>query len=223
MVRLYLEGRGADLLHEEGLRVVVGPHPPLFHHHHPLRAEVLLPEDEVLHPVRFEIEAHLDPVGAQVLEIGRVIVGGEGVVVAAVLLDDPRKILGTDLGSPFEHHVLEHVGQAGLTPGFVPGPHPVPYLEGDNRRLVVLEEENLEAVGKGRLDDLIPHSRSAFREDEKDRKTEEHPRDHRAPFRLIPHVPSPLGPPLRGRDQDLPLPPALPIFMLQLFSKNGGL
>ncbi len=54
VVGLDYEGGGIKLLAQHGLRVVVSPHPPLFHDNGPLRLEVLLAEDEVFHPVRFE-------------------------------------------------------------------------------------------------------------------------------------------------------------------------
>ena len=88
------------LLPEHGLRVVVSPHPPLFHDDGPLRLEVLLAEDEVVVPVRFERYRDGYPVGAHILEIGRVIMRSEGVIVAPVLRDDAGELFGSVFSVP---------------------------------------------------------------------------------------------------------------------------
>jgi hypothetical protein len=47
--------------------------------------------------------------------------------------------------------VLEHVGEPRFAWNLVATPDAVPDLEGDHRRLVILEEEDTKAVGEGFL------------------------------------------------------------------------
>jgi hypothetical protein len=73
---------------QSGLRVVVGAQPALFHHHHTLGLKVLLPEHQVLHAIRFQLEGYPHLIGAELFKIGGKVVRRKGVVLAAVLLND---------------------------------------------------------------------------------------------------------------------------------------
>ena len=140
---------------DHGLRgVVLVPHAALFLHHVAFGQEVLGVQKEVLHAVRLEVHGDLEAVGREVLEVRRVVLAREGVVIAAVPLHDLGELLGTVFLRPLEHHVLQEMRHAGLAEPFVPRPDPVPDLEGDHRRLVLFLEQDLQTVGQDRLRDL---------------------------------------------------------------------
>ena len=109
--------------------------------------DVELPHDAVLHAVRLHIHRHLGLIRAEILEVGGVVTRCKRVVIPAMLLDDPGKLLGADLLSPFKHHVLEHVGKTGFARFFISGTHAVPDLECEQRGLVVFEKDYLQTVG----------------------------------------------------------------------------
>jgi hypothetical protein len=106
-------------------------------------------EQEMRHPVRFELHGDLDPIGCDVLEIDRLVAHGECVVVPPVAADGLAEGLGAETRRPLEHHVLEQVRQARLAGDLVPAAHSVPDLEGDEGRLVILQEKNAKPVCEG--------------------------------------------------------------------------
>ena len=73
-----------QLLPEQGHRVIVGALAALLQDHLALSGNILLAEAEIGHPVAFHLHHQLQPVGCDALEIGRVVVAGEGVVLAAI-------------------------------------------------------------------------------------------------------------------------------------------
>ena len=80
--------------------------------------------------------------------IGGDVLGREGVVLAADLLDQARVLLGRHVLRALEHHVLEHVGDAAVADGLVLGARVIEDLHRRDGRLVVGQEEHLEAVGE---------------------------------------------------------------------------
>ena len=54
--------------------------------------------------------------------------------------------------------MLEHMGDPGFSPGLVSGAHTVPDLERDQGRLVVLQQDDLQAIGQDGFKDLIPEA-----------------------------------------------------------------
>jgi hypothetical protein len=65
------------------------------------------------------------------------------------------------------------MGEAGLPRDFVPGAHPIPDLEGDQGRLVVLQQDDLEPVRKNGLKDVVRQTRNGRRRKEKKEKEKE--------------------------------------------------
>jgi hypothetical protein len=51
------------------------------------------------------------------------------------------------------------VGESSLAPFFVPGSHPVPDLEGDQRSFMIFEKDNFKAIGQYGCKHLLLESR----------------------------------------------------------------
>ena len=84
--------------------------------------------------------------------IGGVVLGGEGVVVAADRLDPRRELaFGMGLGA-LEHQVFEEVGDARLARRIVGGADPVPHHVRHDRGAMVGDDDDLEPVGEGEAD-----------------------------------------------------------------------
>ena len=78
-----------------------------------LGVDLLGIEEQVLHAVGFEVDDEVELVGGDVDVVRRHVLRGERVVLAAVLLDEPRELRGPVLRRALEHHVLEEVRDAG--------------------------------------------------------------------------------------------------------------
>ena len=66
-----------------------------------------------------------------------------------------RVILGADGLGPFERHVLEHVRDAGFPARIVHRAGVDVGVEGNDRRLVPLENDEVQAVGEGEFGDAL--------------------------------------------------------------------
>jgi hypothetical protein len=155
-VGMGLEGRGHEGLEELGLGAVLGAHAPLFHHHVDFLGELLRRQDQVGHAVGFQLERQLQPVFPQGLEIGRVVPGGEGVLPAAGGGDALGKFTGGNILRALEHHVLQHMGDAGAAVALIHAAGPVPDLGHHHRRAPVGLDDDPHAVGQGLFDDFGP-------------------------------------------------------------------
>ena len=93
-VGVRLEGEGADLLAEEAARIVLGPRAALLDDDLALGGDLLGIEQEVLHPIGLEVQHEVELVGGDVDEVRGHVLRGEGVVLAAVLLDEPGELRG---------------------------------------------------------------------------------------------------------------------------------
>ncbi len=71
---------------------------------------------------------------------------GEGVLAAAVAVDEVVGGAGREPLGALEHRVLEEVGKAGLAGHFVAGTDLVPQHVGDDRQPVVGHQHRLEAI-----------------------------------------------------------------------------
>ena len=105
------------------------------------------------------------------LEIGRVIAVGEGVVAAAGSGDELVELAGGLPSVSLEHHVLEHVRDAGLAVDFVHAAGAVPDHGHDHRCAAVLLDDDAQAirervlvwVGQGRAEQAAAASNSEER------------------------------------------------------------
>ena len=143
------EGQRGDLLREEPAGIVVRAHPALLEDDLALGGDVARVEEEVVHAVGLEIDHEGEAVRRDVDVVRRDVLAGEGVVPAAVLLDQTRELARPVGRRALEHHVLEEVGEAGAAARLVARAHPVPHLEGGHRTAMVLEEEHAQSVVEG--------------------------------------------------------------------------
>jgi hypothetical protein len=173
----------AALLAEDAAGAVLDHLPALLDHHVALRDRRGRRRREVRHAVRLHRHHEFEAVGRDALEVAGVVVGGEGVVLAAVGAHDPAELaVGERLG-PLEHHVLEEVGETRQPRRIVRGAHPVPHHVGDDRRAVILDHDALEPVREGEGRDpvvetvggcrLLRRDRSQRHEDEGERAGDE--------------------------------------------------
>ena len=172
-----LERDGANFLAEVPARVVLGTGPPLLDDHLALRGDLLGIEEQVLHPVRFEVDHEVQLVGRDVDEVRGDVLRGERVVLAAVFLDEPRELLGPVGRRALEHQVLEEVGDAGRAPLLVARADPIPYLEGHDGAARIFEQEHAQPVVERGGDDAVGGARPRRhdeREDQQEREDDAH-------------------------------------------------
>jgi hypothetical protein len=148
VIGMHLEGLGEEGFGQVRLWIVFGAQSPLLLHHFALELEFLVVQQQAAQPVRFQFEGQLDLVGREVFEIGREILAGEGVVVAAVFFDEARELALGVLRRALEHHVLEHVGEPGAAHHLVARADLVPDLHRDDRRLGGFDQQHFHAVGE---------------------------------------------------------------------------
>ena len=124
--------------------------PLLVLHHAALLVELGLADgaDEMAHAVGLEPEREVERGDGHVVEVvGAVLVGGAVEVGGAGPLERILEFLVVVL-APVEHQVLEEVGEAGASGLLVLGAHVVPDVHRHDRRLVVLVDDQREAVGE---------------------------------------------------------------------------
>ena len=112
------------------------------------RVDRLGEELEVTHALGLELHREADVRGRHGVVIGGDVLGREGVGLPADLLEQARVLLGRDVLRALEHHVLEHVRDAADADVLVLRAHVIEDLHRRDGRLVVGEEEHLEAVGE---------------------------------------------------------------------------
>ena len=88
------------------------------------------------------------------LEIGGVIVAGEGVLLAADLGDELRELALGMRFRAFEHQVFEEMGDARLARRIVGRAVAVPDHMGDDGSAMIGNHDDVEAVGKSEMRDL---------------------------------------------------------------------
>ena len=88
-VRVRLERQRHHLFRREAVRIVLGARAPLLHDDLPLGIDLLGIEEQVSHPVRFDLERLLPAVRRELEPVRRVVGGGERVVPAAERRRDP--------------------------------------------------------------------------------------------------------------------------------------
>ncbi len=126
--------------------LVVGALAALFHHHLQFAAEGFVVDLQVFQALRLQFQGQRQPRRLVLLEIGGEVVAGEGVVAAAEAGHGARKLAGVEPLAALEHHVLEHMGQAGFIGGLINAARLEPDHDGDHRRPVILAYQHVEAV-----------------------------------------------------------------------------
>ena len=103
----------ASICSRKRLRIVVDAHAAFFQHHVAFGLNADIRQIEIGHAVGFELHDELQSVLRDLLVEGRVIVRGEGVVLAAVARDGLRELAARHGRRAAEHHVFEEMRQAG--------------------------------------------------------------------------------------------------------------
>ena len=121
----------------QGARLVIGTQTPFLHHHLYFFGKLFFREDQVVHPVGFQLHRQRQPAFLQLLKICGVVAACERVFAPARRGDTPGKFTAGNLFRPFEHHMLQHMGYAGSPVQLIHTSSLVPDLGDDHRGAVV--------------------------------------------------------------------------------------
>ena len=138
--------RRIELLVKQRRGAVVDAHAALFDDDLALGRDDRVVDDEIGHAVGFELHHQLEPVGGDVLEIGRVVMRGEGVLLAAILRDDAREIARRHRLGAAEHQMLEEMRGARFADDLVGGADLVPDHLRHDRRAMIGDDDDLQPV-----------------------------------------------------------------------------
>ena len=147
-VRVVEIERGHHLLVQARFRVVGDPHVVFLEHDVTLGQHVLVLQDEAGHAVGLELHHAGQLVARHALEIAGVVGRGEGVLVAADLEYGLGELASGMLGGPLEHQVFEKVREPRLAGRLVGGADLVPDHLRHDRRAMVLDHHDLQAVAE---------------------------------------------------------------------------
>ena len=141
-------GERAELLDRLADRIVVDAQALLFFDHAAFGVDRRRKQLELAHALRLELQREAD-----VRRRHRVVIRGhvfarERVDVAADLLEQARVFLGRNVLGALEHHVLEHVRDAADADALFLGSDVIEDLHGGDRRLVIGQEQHVQAVGQ---------------------------------------------------------------------------
>ena len=148
--------RGHDLFGQPRIGAVADAHVVFFQHHVALGQHVFILEDEAGHAVGLELHHGRKLVARHALEVGGVVGGGEGVLVAADPRDELREFSRRMLGGALEHQVFEKMREAGFPRRLVGGADLVPDHLGDDGRAPVGNDHDLKAVAEGECRRPLP-------------------------------------------------------------------
>ncbi len=149
-----LEGNGIHCFKKQGLRLIVGAQPALFHDDPDLLLEFLGGQRQMAHAISLQRHHFLQPVRRHLLEIGRVITAGEGIVAATGRSDKAIELARPDLRRTLEHHVFQHMGNAGGAVALVHRAGAVPDHVRCRRCATVLLDDDAQAVGQPVLEGI---------------------------------------------------------------------
>ncbi len=121
--------------------------PALVQHHVALVRELGLGQrrQQVAHAVRLHPQPKLERTGRQHFPVVGPVGVGRSVERGAGTLQR-LEVAMVVMRGPFEHQVLEEVRKAGVAGPFVLRSHVVPHVDRDNRAVVVLVQDHVEAV-----------------------------------------------------------------------------
>ena len=112
--------------------------------------------EEVAHAIGFHPQRQLHGVGRHDLPVVRPVGVGRSVEDATDLLQRP-KVPGVVVLRPFEHQVLEQVRESRAARLLVLRADVVPHVDRDNRTIVILVHDDVEAVWQGLVDEGDVH------------------------------------------------------------------
>ena len=146
-------GGGQELFLGQRVGLVIGAQPALFGDHLGFLADIFGFQEQMAHPVGFEPKAQFQAFFFECLEIGRVVVAGEGIFVATVGSDLAGELTARHVGRAFEHQMFQKVRYAGQSARFVAGADFVPDLGNDHRCPMILADQHFQAIPQSKFVD----------------------------------------------------------------------
>ena len=146
VVRVLDVGERAELLDRLADRIVVDAQPLLFLDHAPFGVDRRWEQLQLAHALGLQLQREADVRGRHGVVVRGQVLGRERVDLAADLLEQAGVLLGRDVLRALEHHVLEHVGDAADADVLVLGSDVIENLHGRDRRLVIRQEQHVQAV-----------------------------------------------------------------------------
>ena len=147
-VRVGSKHRRVQGLVHQSLRIIFGAHAPFLDDHLVLGGEIRGSQAQVGHAVGLEFHHFWQGLFRHNLEIGRVVLVGEGIVATAGLGDNPVEGVARNLLGAFEHHMFEHVGNTGSAVLFVDGANAIPDHVHHGRCAMIFLDHHGHAIGK---------------------------------------------------------------------------
>ena len=141
--------RRHDLFGQPRLGVVGDAHVVFLEHDVALGQHVLILEDQAGHAIGLELHHGAELVARYALEIAGVVGRGEGVLVAADPQHGLGKLAGRMLAGALEHQMFEKMRKAGFAGRLVGGADLVPDHLGNDRRAVIRDHHDLQAIAEG--------------------------------------------------------------------------
>ena len=145
-VRMGLISDGIHLFEQFTLRLIVGAHASLLHHHLDLLGKLIGRDIQMAHAVSLKRHHVSQAFLGNLLEIGGVILAGKGIVASASGGDPAVELTGADLRRPFEHHVFKHMSDAGLAIDLIHAADTVPDHLDNSRGAAVFIDDHAQAI-----------------------------------------------------------------------------
>ena len=100
------------------------------------------------HPVGFQLHHLSEPGLGNLLEVGRVILAGKGIVTPPGRSNQTAEFARPDARCSLEHHVLEQMGNAGRAIAFVQTTGVIPDHMRHRRRTMILLDDHPQTIGQ---------------------------------------------------------------------------
>ena len=145
----------------------VAMHAPLFHDDVALRRDDLVGEHEAGHAIGFELHHHAKMLLGDALEIGGVIIAGEGVLLAAEFRDHFGKLaLRMGFGA-LEHQMFEKMRDARFARRIVGRAVAIPHHMRDDGRAAIGNDDDAQPIVEPEIDDrgTVGHTRRLGKRD----------------------------------------------------------
>ena len=139
------ERRLQKILIHRPIRLVL-PHPPFLGHHLPLGLIDVFRHLEAAHPIRFQIQRHLQMIGRNRIHIHRLIEARERIGNPPDHPDQLHVFFRLHMCRSAEHHVLKHVRKPLPIRPFVTAAHMIQHPHMHHRRLMQRHINHLQPV-----------------------------------------------------------------------------
>ena len=146
--------RGVDLLGKPGAGIVGDALVLLFEDDLELGRHRFIGQHQTGHAVGLEFHQRLEMLFRHALEVAGVVLGGEGVFLAADEGHRLRELADRVLGGALEQQMLKEMGEARLAGGLVRGADLVPDHVRDDRCASVRYHHDFETIGEHEMADV---------------------------------------------------------------------